>query len=370
MSDLLNYEPDPDPEDDSDSSAALPPDPHWRTYSAHLIFEADMPEIKWLCRDLDIGSGRPCGLWGAPGAGKNVTAQALALAVASGRPAFGRYPVNRGRVIHISYDLGIGAVSLLYRQLANGMGLDVDHVWDRLEVCAHPTPKLTDPKARHVFAKRLKGFDLAILDNARQAAPGVDENDSDFGGYLAAFGAAADDCRCVALYLHHLRKNSDGSAPSIDSGRGSGAITAASGTIWAVDGAGSDPRRLTQLRTHDTSRDFKAPLWLTLERPTAGRFLFDTEDYPPALRPLIHLQDPAKLAKERAAREELEDKILQYLDETPGANQRQIVENVQGKRDRILDALRHLVDSGDVKCTSNGIRGAFSYFSAIPDEAP
>jgi hypothetical protein len=255
----------------------LPALPRWHGYDAATVMHGAYEEVPLLIPDLEIGQGRPTGLWGAPGAGKNDAVQAIALAVISGRPAFGRFPVghrpNGGRVVHITYDLGLRATALRYRRLANGMGLTTADVpTDSLMLCAHPPMHLSTRDARKAFSELMQGYDLAILDNARGATPGVDENDSAFGALIALYGAAAESVGCVPLYLHHTRKLRDGETVSIDQGRGSSAIVGASGCVWMISGSGADPRRMTQVRQHDSSDGPKDPFTLARVERQGGAF--------------------------------------------------------------------------------------------------
>lgn len=245
---------------------APPPEPllqgkdsPWHTFDALAVLEAAWVDVPLLIPALDIGPGRPCGLVGAPGAGKSDAAQALALAVATGRDAFGKFPVTQGRVIHLSWDMGLPAIALRYRRLANGMGLAPAALRDSLFTCVHPAANLTHPDAEKVFAARFKGFSLAIIDNLRECVPGVDENDSKFGAYLTILGRAAQHAGTTVLYLHHTGKGGSGGA---NAGRGSNSVVGASGSLWLITGEGDEPRAMVHTRQHDMGDGMRPPFWL------------------------------------------------------------------------------------------------------------
>jgi AAA domain len=244
-------------------------DPRWKLCDLECVLDDSTEDPPLLIEALQIGLGsRPVGLWGAPGSGKNDTAQSIAVCVAAGRedvPLFGRIACARGRVLHLTYDMPQKPTVQRYAQLANGMQLKREEVEGQIVISAFPSINLCTGDAEQHFARLLSGFDLVIVDNARNAIPGADENDSRFGDYLNALGAAADYAKCTAIYLHHTKK---GATPGLTAARGTGAILAASGTIWFLDGEGDEPRTFTNLRHHDLA-DGLCPT-LTLHR-TEGR---------------------------------------------------------------------------------------------------
>lgn len=247
-------------------------DPAWRPLDTAAIFDEPLPDFPMLVPALDLGAGRPCGLVGGPGSGKTLTAIAVAIGVMTGRPIFGELAVgDRGRVVHITYDMGRRAVALRYRQIANGLGVSPEEIRGRLIVAAHPRIYLNSEGAFPAIAKLLDGAALCILDNARDSAPGADENESTFGALLTGFGGACEAAGCVGLYLHHTKK---GSGEELVSGslRGSSAILAASGSIWGLEGEGDEERVLRHLRPHDMSDGLLEPLTLLVEKGNRGAF--------------------------------------------------------------------------------------------------
>lgn len=327
-----------------EGAGAPSPSDKWHSHDPFAVFESPFPTITMAVPELDLGPGRPCGLWGAPGAGKNVAAQAIALAIMTGRKAFGCLDVERGAVIHLTWDMGFLATALRYRQLANGMGISSKEIAElrgsgRFLLCVHPQIALTARGALKSFAERLEGFDFAIVDNIRAATPQVDENASEFGAYIELLGAAAERAGCTPLYLHHTRK--EGSREiSTTSGRGSSAILAASGCVWGIEGEGDGPRKLVHLRAHDMGMGLRDPLWLTASEPPSERLSFDTGD-----RPSFALEarkiDP-RLARKRDG---VGAKILELLERSPGAGKRQIRAEIKGKAadvDWTIDSLLQL----------------------------
>ncbi len=328
LTDWAEYETPPDWDELEEDAAEVSIKEEWRPYSSSDIFLADLPEIPMLIAGLDIGPGRPNGFVGGPGSGKTLTAIACGLGVATGKAVFGEMAVGeRGRVVHITYDMGVRAVALRYRQLANGMGIRPEEVEGQILVCAHPKITLNSPGALEEFANLLRGFSLCILDNARDAAPGADENDSTFGQYLTLFGSACEAAGTVGLYLHHTRKSTD----EMTSGslRGSSAILAASGAIWGLEGEGDEARTMRHLRPHDMSDGLLEPLSLIVEKGNRGAF--ETGKRTKALTFKIGYgrqardSDPAPASEDR-----LREEIEAALSSDPLITRRTLFERLRG----------------------------------------
>lgn len=285
---------------------------------------------------LDIGRGRACGLVGRDGAGKSDAATAIALAVMSGRPAWGNVPCTRGRVLHITYDMGRYANGLRYRRIANGMGITFAELAGRFELAVHPEIDLCTMGARAKFAKRMAGFDLVVIDNLRSAAPKGDENSSEFGSFMATLNAAAGEARTTVLYLHHTAKDGQGS------GRGTGAIPAASGAIWRLEGQKDEPRRLTQERLHDNADGPKPDLWITRTDLPATAGPFDTNGSA-SWRYEAHATKPPKDPATA-----LRGAVLAFVRKHPGCSHNDVERGVTGKAETVRDAIKTLCDGSSV----------------------
>lgn len=138
-----NYMSDPDSHDDAasrrkpamasstaanDTSTAATEQHRTRIHliGTRSIF-APLPPASWVVKGLQLGTGRPAIFAGYGSSGKTLAAQALALAVASGRPPW-QHPAflceKPRRVIHIDHEQGRRGTLLRYQRLATGMDLD------------------------------------------------------------------------------------------------------------------------------------------------------------------------------------------------------------------------------------------------------
>ena len=313
-------------------------DKPWHTYDSGAIFAAPWQDTPLLCPGLDLGVGRPCGLVGAPGVGKNDTAQAVALAVATGTPAFGLFPVTQGNVIHLTWDMGARPTALRYRRLAAGMGLRVSDLAGRLTLC---TPTITlvgdGPGTIAAFRKQLAGYALCIIDNLRAATPGKDENASDFADYVSRLGVAASRENCTVLYMHHSKK---GGGAELEDARGSGAILGASGSLWTLARDG-EARKLTHVRQHECSEDPQPALWLTREKVPQPASDIDLGSQV-AWRIVATRDSPSRAALALQAR------VLAAVAAAPGCGSVQVRDAVGGKADAVASALAVLAATGKI----------------------
>jgi hypothetical protein len=236
----------------------------WNSSQTTAIFTELMPPMKWTVEGLGIGPGRPCGLWGKATGGKTLEAIDVALSKASGTKVFGRFAVERGRVLWISYDFPRRPLHTRFRQLANGRGLTPQDLDGMIETCVFPEIYLNTDGAEAKLMARCAGFDLVVLDCYRDSIPGTEENSSEQAVYLKSLARISDAQGTGFLYLHHLKKGQESEESTIDSGRGSGAIAAASGSIWALEGTGNKPRLMRNIRPHDACTDFAAPFYIEL----------------------------------------------------------------------------------------------------------
>jgi len=207
--------------------------------------DADM-RAGLLIPDLLIGPGAPT-LIVAPGfAGKTALAQALALAVATGRPAFDRFPVKRGDVLHVDGEQGRLITEQRYRQLARGMCVDLTEV-DNLQVQYKPPPLVTAASHGRVtmneseWREIVRKFDLVIFDNLAALTLGVlQENSAEIRSVLDMLGRLSEETNSTIVVLHHTTKPRPQGARGRAAIRGSGAIFEAASIVLMVERTGDD----------------------------------------------------------------------------------------------------------------------------------
>lgn len=189
-----------------------------------------LPPIRWVCRELCIGPGRPTLVQGYGFSGKTMALQAFALAVAAGKPAFGYFRVVQGRVLHIDYEQGKHATKRRYQRMMLAMGLSLDDIGERLQLTCFPSAYLTDTGIEKRLAKECAGVAVCIIDSFRAAIPGQDENESTVRQFLDMLTRISETSGCSFVVVHHSGKGGK-EKDSREKSRGSSAIFDACGTV-------------------------------------------------------------------------------------------------------------------------------------------
>ncbi len=199
---------------------------------------APLGEVPWLCRGIDLVKGRPAIIGGKSGQGKTWAAQALAMAVATGQPAFGRFDVRQGAVVHLDLDQGEHLTRQRYQQLARGFGV-VGELPIQLASSSH---KLDEHAAFAALLGLCRGKALCVIDCLRNASS-EEENSSAFAAPLQMMARVSELTDCAIVVLHHAGKG-DGT-DHVDVLRGTSAISGAAGVVLRVTREEDMPARIT-----------------------------------------------------------------------------------------------------------------------------
>jgi hypothetical protein len=224
---------------------------------------APLPPVNYLCQALDIAPGAPALVAGYGFSGKTVSIQDFALAVATETLAWGRFPVRRGRVLHIDYEQGSHLTRLRYQRLARARGIDPADLGGRLALAAMPGWYLDgDP---HGELERLsEGFDLVIVDSLRAGCPRTDENASDARIPLDRLTRNSERNGNTSIVIHHARKpTKDAPGGARMSIRGSGALYDACGSTLIYSAEKGEPTTVVHDKARISGRtheDFR--LWI------------------------------------------------------------------------------------------------------------
>lgn len=200
--------------------------------------------VRWLIPALEIAPGRTPMIAADSGAGKSWSVQSIALSVATGMPVFGEFECRKGPVLHIAEDSDIDAVRDRYQRLARGMGLSLAE----LDLAVYGRRfSMTDSKGNFQL-EALKPIQMAItsakavlviVDSLATTCVGLDEN----GPEIAQPLYATRDREVTWLWTHHTNKSGE-------SYRGSSALKAACGAMWAVTKEGEDGPRVWENVKH------------------------------------------------------------------------------------------------------------------------
>jgi hypothetical protein len=322
-----------------------PPDP-WNTHDAMETLCAELPAINWICADLDIGPGRPSGVYSKVGVGKTTEVLDLCCAVATGTKAFQRFQCRRGRVAFITYDVGFAPTATRLRQIANGRKHSREELRGQIEVLTFPSVYLNSPNAEALFIERFAGYAFVVVDCFRDSVPGAKENESEIGAYLKMLARLSEQGGTTYAYLHHSQKGE--TADPLDVGRGSSAIRGASGAIWTIEGSGGSARLFTHARTHDCSVRQRDPFVVELTTLPPGQ-TFPTE------HPSILLTARSRgerntdeffqrVEANKAAARERQKTLLALLSSHPNSSLNDLRRHVAGTTLGGKDALKHSLE--------------------------
>jgi AAA domain-containing protein len=333
----------------------------WKSF--RQLWVDSLPDERWICRELEIGPGRPCGLWGFGSSGKTMYAMVLCLSVASGRLAFDHFDVQHGTASYVSHEMGSHACIERLRRLANGMLLEPSDLV-RFKLSTYPDVMLNSKDAESVYSREFEHVNFAVLDSLRAALPGVDENKSEMAQYLELLARVSEKVGTTFLVLHHTSKDDVKSATDGTrrdkrlSGRGSSVIYDKSNSIWLLEGSGKKPRILTQIRNHDDGDGVSGTYSIELVYPAVPNPAFDSNRKPLRLQVIERQKIPEVSPMER-----IRGEIMAIVLKTPAISTNSITSRVTGRDAQKRTALKELENEGKIVRRS-GPREANLYYPA------
>lgn len=318
----------------------MPADPRIRLLDVAAIM-APLPPIPYLLEALDICPGAPTLAAGLGFAAKSLITHAAALAVATGAPAWGAYPVRQGRVILLDYEQGQHLTRRRLQRMARGMALVPEG--DALRLASMPRMYLDDagdektPSAEEELETLCKGAALLVVDSLSAACPTLEENSASSRKVLDMLGRVSEATGCVVLVIHHARKPSQSDVGGARNAiRGSGAIFDACGSVLVFERRADATIQITHEKAR-TSGKPHAPITLSItDTPDGGLVIEDVTASAPTDRgqPLDHTR--------RA--------VLAYLTEHgSAATKGALIERLRLRRTSVLAALAELEEEGAIE---------------------
>ncbi len=183
------------------------PDPNAIVLLNGPALATDDPPLEYIVEALGMtaGSGAPHMFAGYGFSGKTMLAQALVLAMAAGRAAWGGLRCTAADVVHADLEQGVRLTKRRYKRLAHAMGIDLAELGDRIVVASRPDLRLV-AEHRDRWVSLMKGRALIVIDSWRAACPDVDENSSEVRRSLDLLGSLSEETGCRAIVIHHARK--------------------------------------------------------------------------------------------------------------------------------------------------------------------
>lgn len=198
-------------------------------------FVATFTVDRWLVKGV-LPAGGAAAIYGPSGAGKSFAVLDLAAAVAQGIPWRG-HRTTRGRVVYVVAE-GRGGFGRRLCAYAQHHGVDLDGLGIEL---IGATPNLVAGDDRKLLVAAIGRADLVVLDTQAAMAPGIDENSSEIGKFLAAAEAVRDASGATTLVVHHAGKDAERGQ------RGWSGLKAPLDVELAVERNGDDPVRVLRL---------------------------------------------------------------------------------------------------------------------------
>jgi hypothetical protein len=334
----------------------------WKVLTGDAL-ASKLPPVNWLCRELGIAPGAPTLVAGSNDSGKTMALQALALAVATSQPLWGRFEAKSGKVLHVDYEQGRYVTQMRYQRMAMAHGLWRE-LWQNLEVVTLPPAHLDTDGSLTKLEQLCEGHILCIIDSLKAAFPSAEENSSDVRKWLDALLPISERTGCTFIVIHHTRKPSkDAMGGTKMNIRGSSAISDACASIISIVGTETKHRRLV---VHEKARITGNPVeQFTL---TTRDVSLPVEQLPADVAEATHADLMANetgslrfgLTVEAGTVEEvvssLEDKVREFVSKNPECGVREIRFGVVGNDNQISAALKELVRAGSV-VESVGWRG-------------
>lgn len=207
-------------------------------------------------------------LWGAPGAYKSFVAASMAVAVAGGKPWFGK-AVRAGVVLYVVGEGGVIPFSRRLRAAASEVGLALDTLPLWLQA---PAVELTGPDtASRLWAEwDAIAPDLVVVDTLSRCLPGDENLQETMQGFVAACDAIRERYSAPVLVLHHANARNQLRGSTVLRGAADVEIQ-----VWRKDGGlHIQANKLKDLDTADWEPEFLAPKRVDC-RDAAGELILD-----------------------------------------------------------------------------------------------
>lgn len=214
------------------------------------------PEANLVIPSLGIAPGPAHLVTGSWYTGKTLLLATMGLCTAAGRDLFNLYRVRQGKWLHFDHEMGRRHLKRYVQRLRAGLGIEPEVLRDQMSLRVLPRLNLRTENALDHYTELLSGYSIATLDPLRAAAPGADENKSEFREYLDMLAIVSDRTKCAVVVLHHGGKPTEG-AQRRNTGRGTSAIDDAVQSKFVLT---AEEKGAPMLVTHEKTRELVSPL--------------------------------------------------------------------------------------------------------------
>jgi 5S rRNA maturation endonuclease (ribonuclease M5) len=343
--DELLYQP-PKPSPAQELAPELPFDDIW----------TKEPDVSLVIPGLGICPGPAHLVTGSWYTGKTLFLMAMGFAVASGRPLFGLHFVKKGRWTHFDHEMGRRGAKRYMQRVQAGLGIPAEEMRGNISLRVLPRLNLCTANAVEMYCELLAGSAICTIDPLRAAAPGQDENSSEFRRWIDMLNVVSDRTGCAICVLHHGGKPVEG-AQRRNTGRGTSAIDDAVQSKFVLT---AEEKGAPISVSHEKSRELSETIpdfWLqVVNEPDAVRLVHRCEE-----EMASHLEG-AKAAKEMAridrAKEAVRAAFMRFAGTLPGPRDN-VVKVAGGDRTFVQRAISEMLASGEI--VRSGQRGEVSF---------
>lgn len=310
------------------------------------------PDISLVIPGLGICPGPAHLVAGSWYTGKTVFLMAMGFAVASGRELFGLHFVKQGKWTHFDHEMGRRGVKRYMQRIRAGLGLSVEEMRDRLSLRVLPRLNLCTQGAFDHYCELLEGSSICTIDPLRAAAPGQDENKSEFREWIDMLNAVSDRTGCAICVLHHGGKPVEG-AQRRNTGRGTSAIDDAVQSKFVLT---AEEKGAPILVSHEKSRELAETLddfWIQLVNDgDAVRIVHRGKEEMEATSQ--RLQAEREQVRVEKAKQAIREAFIRFAGKLPGPRDN-VVRAVGGERSVTQRAFTEMLAAGEIE--RSGTRG-------------
>jgi hypothetical protein len=272
-----------------------------------------------------LRSGETMNIIAAPKTGKSWMVLDLAMCVATGRPWFNRFPVEKAPVLLIDNELHDETLAGRIKTVADAKGIKIDALDGMMEVRSLRGELQSFAQLEESLFKGMKPgqYAMIIFDAFYRfnTEDGADENDN---GYMASvynrLDKLAKSLDCCLVCIHHTSKGNQSDKAVTDVGAGAGSMSRAADTHLV-------------LREHELAGhlviDAATRSWKPLE-PTVVRFEY----------PLFHPEPLLAPTLKKKAKKDDGWNVERFVDEVVGTSELSTDEMLARGKERGLSAYR------------------------------
>jgi RecA-family ATPase len=314
------------------------------------------PEANLVVPAMGIAPGPAHLVAGSWYTGKTLVLMTMGMSVASGRSIFGVWRTRVGKWIHFDHEMGRRHIKRYLQRLRSGLDIDPEVLRGMMSLRVLPRLNLRSPNAIDEYSRLLEGYSIATIDPLRAAAPGADENDSEFRQYIDIMGIVSDRTGCAVMLLHHGGKPTEGSQRR-NTGRGTSAIDDAVQSKFVLT---AEEKGAPIMVSHEKTRELNQPLddfYLRIDSSEESVKLVHMlpDELAATTEKARADRDAAKLAK---AKDSVRAALAKYAGRVTGSRD-DLIKLSGGDRTMVQKAISEMLATGVLVRDGRGAGGGF-----------